>query len=803
MSRWSSRWIILGKSGKLVYKVQQSDAELKAEYDLSPGCIVTDIVEEKKMYSFWVVWPYDKRNPLEGDEVEGDGRTGDVSVTVTPAAEAPADSTSSISTGNDGQLRRMLEKKIQDNQMEKTLVSQQLERHVAHDNTVGMIPTVAGVVAGGVVVGVLTLGVGLIPYLTIVGGVVVAGGGTLAYHQYRKPADSRLILAFSSKEEAAAWRSAISEVILKVEKRRDNPSPMLTHSSHSRSISRIYRLLHHMFGRGNSKILSSCWVHVRTIDTVRVMQLRAPPGTSFDNIIDKELLQPNTIVRHSMTMARNTTLASFLGVMEGGVWPKGGSLDVVHAIDDHTDIIRVHLHPPNDDLTAGEHHTLFLSRYWRLDEDGVYVVTFNTLTLDEVVALTKKNGEELDTSADVKFSLGSGSAKSNRVYIDHDHDPSTDNDADCDTDYVEVAHHDSVLKKIFPLFWRKSQNVRHGDGETPIFGAVVSISPRKDYAEYDNDVPLCLINCIACAQELSQTGAPPRRSGQGHAEFLWEYDEASKVVDDFLIQHVCDLTKHVQELKFAESSTSSSTDTTLGPLVEEDTASAANFYQIEANDGGIHSAENTMSPSSFSPAKDLLQHLPRRRLPKLHLADLDGGDGSIELKAMTSRSRTTSFARSRSISVNSEAAALRGQVAAKEYELQRLEVVARRRNDPASQEAVMLMQHQMQELHELKQSYLDLTGSPYDQSHSKLYPPASSVHAVGSGRNLCGGKRLRAGMMAGMMEEVKGVPVHWAPSLSNTVPKDVRTESNRFSNGMIFLIVITCSIFLANLLSFL
>jgi hypothetical protein len=53
---------------------------------------------------------------------------------------------------------------------------------------------VAAVAVGVVVLGALTAGVGLVPYITVVGITAMAGGGAVAL-QLRKPSDSRLILA--------------------------------------------------------------------------------------------------------------------------------------------------------------------------------------------------------------------------------------------------------------------------------------------------------------------------------------------------------------------------------------------------------------------------------------------------------------------------------------------------------------------------------------------------------------------------------------------------------------------------------
>jgi len=53
---------------RLSYTLNESSAAVRAAYDLSPGCICTEVQEEKhvaglttkKLFVFWVVWPEDK-----------------------------------------------------------------------------------------------------------------------------------------------------------------------------------------------------------------------------------------------------------------------------------------------------------------------------------------------------------------------------------------------------------------------------------------------------------------------------------------------------------------------------------------------------------------------------------------------------------------------------------------------------------------------------------------------------------------------------------------------------------------------
>lgn len=54
---------------------------------------------------------------------------------------------------------------------------EQLEKHHALDNNLSIGMKVAAVAVGGVVVGALTAGIGLVPYIAVVGAAAVASGG--------------------------------------------------------------------------------------------------------------------------------------------------------------------------------------------------------------------------------------------------------------------------------------------------------------------------------------------------------------------------------------------------------------------------------------------------------------------------------------------------------------------------------------------------------------------------------------------------------------------------------------------------
>lgn len=56
-------------------------------------------------------------------------------------------------------------------------------------------------------------GIGLVPYLTVVGVTAAASGGAVAMQWHRRPADSRIIFACDRMEEAVEWKIAIEKQI--------------------------------------------------------------------------------------------------------------------------------------------------------------------------------------------------------------------------------------------------------------------------------------------------------------------------------------------------------------------------------------------------------------------------------------------------------------------------------------------------------------------------------------------------------------------------------------------------------------
>lgn len=243
MHRWTVRYFTLTAT-KISYKIKADSSSYKGTFDLAPGSMVTDVQEEsigtikgKKIYVFWLVWPHDK-NAKAGDVIEDSDEEGEHNANTPTAAtnnaakeKDKADATTtkeSLTSPKEGDaaaqktkmLRDIVEREQSCHRKLQQQVEEQISRHEQNDKQTGFRYSVAAAAAGGVVVGALTAGIGLIPYLAVVGTVaaVGVGGGGLVALSKRRPYDSRLMMAAESMTEALAWKHAIEQQIANLEK---------------------------------------------------------------------------------------------------------------------------------------------------------------------------------------------------------------------------------------------------------------------------------------------------------------------------------------------------------------------------------------------------------------------------------------------------------------------------------------------------------------------------------------------------------------------------------------------------------
>lgn len=74
-------------------------------------------------------------------------------------------------------LKQIVQSEVMSNRDKQRRAEEQLEKHHAMDNNLSIGMKVAAVAVGGVVVGALTAGIGLVPYIAVVGAAAVASGG--------------------------------------------------------------------------------------------------------------------------------------------------------------------------------------------------------------------------------------------------------------------------------------------------------------------------------------------------------------------------------------------------------------------------------------------------------------------------------------------------------------------------------------------------------------------------------------------------------------------------------------------------
>ena len=105
MHRWTSRYFILS-GPSLHYKMKPEAPNIRGTFDLIPGCILTEVVEDvkgakkgKKLFSFWLVWPDEDESKCEKVENDSDGEE-DAKDDGTAVAQSPQPKTKDLKQVN-------------------------------------------------------------------------------------------------------------------------------------------------------------------------------------------------------------------------------------------------------------------------------------------------------------------------------------------------------------------------------------------------------------------------------------------------------------------------------------------------------------------------------------------------------------------------------------------------------------------------------------------------------------------------------------------------------------------------------
>ena len=162
MHRWTHRYFTL-VGPKLSYKLRIDSAIFRGDFDLAPGCIVTDITEAyigtvkgRKIYTFWIVWPHDKhQKPIEESDKNQivDDESDDEEYQKEKEKEKELKNT-------EKQKSKLLKEIIENEQSQvkekQKKAEEQIERHQAHDKFVSAGVKIGAFAVGGILVGVFT-----------------------------------------------------------------------------------------------------------------------------------------------------------------------------------------------------------------------------------------------------------------------------------------------------------------------------------------------------------------------------------------------------------------------------------------------------------------------------------------------------------------------------------------------------------------------------------------------------------------------------------------------------------------------
>jgi len=512
----------------------------------------------------------------------------------------------------------------------------------------------AGVVVGGVVIGALTAGVGLLPYLGLVGAAAVAGGGAVAYTAAQAPSESRVVLAAETEAEARRWKGALELQIAVCEGRRPPPPPEID-----------------LLGI-DELIRSTAWRAVRVLEGVRVLEeegggreggrrgkskgqvlcrkvqvmIEATPIEVFMACMATEgpyrppsvlpSIPPSafssTPLPPSITTAATTADHSSLPSPSPPPPPPfmrriASSFTTIQRLDDHTDILHIRLRPPSLPSTPLTPPFLrpilrsflhrFLAprdfcvlRYWRLDDDGAYIICLASVEHPECPVEEGREGGKEGGLGTVRGTLQS----------------------------------------------------------------VLSIAPRKDYADYEEDLPEALVSYIVEVDPGGWVGGGGRGREGG---WWWNMGRGIRAMyADVVLAHILDVKEEVDAGRFRgrdgvkeeggeeegrtpmrQSLTQRLYEKALGPV----------RTSTSTKKGKKKSSSSSSSSSSGSGSGDGSMRQRKRMLsPMGERAEEEEEEDEGGREGGKGQQRTTT-------SVTAEAAALRNALAAKEFEVHRLE----------------------------------------------------------------------------------------------------------------------------------
>jgi hypothetical protein len=146
MRTWSSRYVMLN-GPKLSYKVKADSPVVRGTFDLAPGCIITEVLEDsmgikgKRLYSFWIVWPHDKHDKLADEknvtqtEDSDDEEHKEDSSKFKPTLKQLVQS-NFMNQKKD--LKQIVQSEMMEHKLQQQKVEEEIERHHKYDSNISL-----------------------------------------------------------------------------------------------------------------------------------------------------------------------------------------------------------------------------------------------------------------------------------------------------------------------------------------------------------------------------------------------------------------------------------------------------------------------------------------------------------------------------------------------------------------------------------------------------------------------------------------------------------------------------------------
>lgn len=347
VNTWGERYFKL-RHQSLDYYIKPNDAEPKGTFPLNHNCqvskITSDVGKKRKQFVFKISY-----------RIEDDGEDKDEKDN-SPSAEAPNDnkdkSKSKKKTGGDG---------------------------------VGA--KVAAAAVGGVVVGALTSGIGLLAGMMVVGMGAAAGGSAAAMANSTEFKEKSITLACNTYEDAEAWVSAIEAQILEL----GDSVFGISSTPHRRMNVRVARAPPHPDVRIDEVeewLNSTRW---RACDIYAGLRILEPVYDedqsyyeSFFNPTQSKQIDVQTAPCLRVNLDVNASPSdAFAAIMSYGTSMRSGiiqSMRIVENLDNQTDIVHIKLNPIFLFPTWTSPRDFCLLRYWKGNNDGSFILCFDSTT---------------------------------------------------------------------------------------------------------------------------------------------------------------------------------------------------------------------------------------------------------------------------------------------------------------------------------------------------------------------------------------------------------------------------------------